>query len=65
MKIDILNSTKSFKWDGIEVPMVLRGYWDKEKIAQFWKQESSTELDVEAEITITRQLQESYVTKIF
>eukprot|EP00957_Ditylum_brightwellii_P064597 4902432-Ditylum_brightwellii.AAC.1 len=29
-KIDILNSKLTFVWDGIEIPMVPKGYWDKE-----------------------------------
>eukprot|EP00957_Ditylum_brightwellii_P198363 15115922-Ditylum_brightwellii.AAC.1 len=29
-KIDILNSELTFAWDGIEIPMVPKGYWSKE-----------------------------------
>ena len=63
MKIDILNSSQSFSWDGIEIPMVQRGYWDKLKIAQFWKQESNSEADGDAEITAARQIEETYAMR--
>eukprot|EP00957_Ditylum_brightwellii_P178270 13577802-Ditylum_brightwellii.AAC.1 len=29
-KNDILNSKLTFAWDGIKIPMVPKGYWDKE-----------------------------------
>ena len=63
MKIDILNSSQSFSWDGIEIPMVRRGYWNKTKIAQFWKQERNSEADSDAEITAARQIEEAYAMK--
>eukprot|EP00957_Ditylum_brightwellii_P181077 13793948-Ditylum_brightwellii.AAC.1 len=31
-KIDILNSKLTFAWDGIKIPMALKGYWDKESV---------------------------------
>eukprot|EP00957_Ditylum_brightwellii_P150670 11472170-Ditylum_brightwellii.AAC.1 len=31
-KIDILNSKLTFAWDGIKIPMVPEGYWDKESV---------------------------------
>ena len=31
MKIDILNSVQSFSWNGVEVPMVPRGFGNKSK----------------------------------
>eukprot|EP00957_Ditylum_brightwellii_P165655 12610852-Ditylum_brightwellii.AAC.1 len=31
-KIDILNSKLTFAWDGIEIPMVPKGYCDKESV---------------------------------
>ena len=37
--LDIMNSTQSFSWDGINVPMVVRGYWNPATISTFWKQE--------------------------
>ena len=63
MKIDILNSSQSFSWDGIEVPMVPRGYWNKSKIAQFWKQESNSALDEDVELTAARQLEEAFAMR--
>ena len=61
--IDILNSSKSFKWDGIEVPMVSRGHWSKMKISEFWKQEKNSELDEDAEIVATRHIEEACAMK--
>jgi len=63
MKIDILNSTQSFSWDGIEVPMVQIGYWNKMKIAQFCKQERNFEADSKAETIIARQIEEAYAMR--
>jgi len=37
--LDIMNSTQSFSWAGINVPMVVRGYWNPATISTFWKQE--------------------------
>eukprot|EP00957_Ditylum_brightwellii_P185737 14140888-Ditylum_brightwellii.AAC.1 len=31
-KIDILSSKLTFAWDRIEIPMVPKGYWDKESV---------------------------------
>ena len=43
--------------------MVQRGYWNKRKIAQFWKQESNSKADGNAETTIARQIKETYAMK--
>ena len=63
MKIDVLNNTCSFSWDGVDVPMVPRGYWDKTKIAEFWKKEHNSLMDDDAELIFARQLEESFAMK--
>lgn len=61
--IDILNSSNSFKWDGIEVPMVPRGHWNKERINQFWKsgevEEEEKKFD---ELAASRHAEEFFAT---
>ena len=37
IKLDIKNSTRTFDWDEIEIPMVPRGHWNKTSIGNFWK----------------------------
>ena len=37
IKLGIKKSTRTFAWDEIEIPMVLRGHWNKTSIGSFWK----------------------------
>ena len=37
IKLDIKNSTRTFHWDEIEIPMIPRGHWNKTSIGNFWK----------------------------
>lgn len=41
--IDILNSSKVFKWDDIEVDFVPCGHWNASKIAHFWGHSTPTD----------------------
>ena len=61
--IDILNSSKSFHWDGIEVPMVPRGHWDKKNIRRFWKQHENSDADDETALVLSRRIEETYAMK--
>ena len=62
MKIDVLNSTYSFSWDGVDVPIIPREYWDKTKIVELWKQENNSSMD-DAELVFARQLEEAFAMK--
>ena len=35
IKLDIKNSTRTFDWDEIEIPMVPRGHWNNTIIGNF------------------------------
>ena len=37
IKLDTRNNRLTFAWDDIEIPMVLRGHWNKTNIGNFWK----------------------------
>ena len=37
IKLDIKNSTCTFDWNKIEIPMVQRGHWNNTSIGNFWK----------------------------
>ena len=43
--LDIINSKKSFTWDDISVPMVPRGHWNSESLADFYRKEKTTETE--------------------
>ena len=58
--LDVLNSSRTFRWGEIEVPMVERGYWDRKAINDFKKKHSNETIDEEEEnLKLSRYMEET------
>ena len=58
--LDVLYSSKTFRWGDIKVPMVPRGHWDKFAISSFRKKHAQELQQAEKnELRLTRKFEET------
>mmetsp|Transcript_27157 Transcript_27157/g.39950 ORF Transcript_27157/g.39950 Transcript_27157/m.39950 type:complete len:553 (-) Transcript_27157:1456-3114(-) len=66
-KIDILNSELTFAWDGIEIPMVPKGYWSKESTDEALKavfRDKSVKLKAEEQFLVEAKYEKMNVDDV-
>ena len=61
--LDVLNSSQTFKWGEIEVPMVERNHWHKRFIKEFWKIYKLDDGKEDSKLLILQQEEELFAIK--